>query len=141
MTSNLLKTGAKNSVTNVNSLTQLYPILRINSIICYHSSKCNLESSVILSCGKCALITTTFIPSMSNQQNFYTQLLFFFYRVNLYDIKLFLNNSIQNFWQISCCEFVYFLINQYTSRRRQCSEINHKKPNLRTNLHESTAHS
>ena len=30
---------AVDSVTNVNSLTQLYAILRINSIICYQSSR------------------------------------------------------------------------------------------------------
>ena len=52
MKSDIWKTDAKKSVTNVNSLTQLYPILRINSIICYHSSKHNLETSVILSLGK-----------------------------------------------------------------------------------------
>ena len=34
-----LKDRRKNSVTNVNSLTQLYAILRINSIICYQSSR------------------------------------------------------------------------------------------------------
>ena len=55
LTSDLWKTDAKNSVTNVNSLTQLYPILRnLNSTICYHSSKHSLETSVILSLGKCA---------------------------------------------------------------------------------------
>ena len=58
MTSDLWKTGAKNSVTNVNSLTQLYPILRINSIICYQSSRYNLQTSVTLSLGKCALVVT-----------------------------------------------------------------------------------
>ena len=58
MASDLWKTGAKNSVTSVNSLTQLYPILRINSIICYYLSRYNLETSVISSLGKYALIVT-----------------------------------------------------------------------------------
>ena len=123
MKSDIWKTDAKKSVTNVNSLTQLYPILRINSIICYHSSKHNLETSVILSLGKRARphlfhsspIGRTFMRS------------FFFTIGSLYItwncFWISASKTSNNVLQISCCEFEYFPINKrYTSRRRQRNE-------------------
>ena len=128
MTSDLWQTGAKNSVTNVNSLTQLYPILHINSIICYHSNRYNLETSVILSLGKCALIVTR--PHLFHSSPIgrtFIRSFFFFFIGSFYIIWNFFwitaYKTSNNVLQISCCEFEYFSINKrYTSRRRQRNE-------------------
>ena len=124
ITSDLWKTGAKNSVTNVNSLTQLYPILRdLNSTICYHSSKHSLETSVILSLGKCARhiysiqvqsVELFYVVFFSSIESCYTTW-------NCFWITAYKTSN--NVLQISCCEFEYFSINKrYTSRRRQRNE-------------------
>ena len=104
-------------------LSCIFPTLRINTIICYHSSKHNLETSVILSLGKCARphsfhsspIARTFIRS------FFYSIESFYIAWNCFWITAYKTSN--NILQISCCEFEYFSINKrYTSRRRQRNE-------------------
>ena len=134
MTSDLWKTGAKNCVTNVNSLTQLYPILRINSIICYHSSRYNLETSVILSLGKCARphlfhsspIGRTFMRSFFFIGSFY--IIWNCFWITAYKTS-------NNVLPISCCEFEYFSINKRYSYDSATKEVNRRTSGRESRVH------
>ena len=96
----------------------------------------NLETSVILSLGKCTLIVTR--PHLSHSSPIVRTFIrcFFLFSIGSFYITwncfwMTAYNTSNNFLQISCCEFEYFSINKrYTSRRQQRNETNKSQNEL-----------
>ena len=116
----------------------MYPILRnLNSTICYHSSKHSLETSVILSLGKCA----RHIYSIQVQSVELFYVVFFsiescYTTWNCFWITAYKTSN--NVLQISCCEFEYFSMKNDIPRGGDSAT---KEPDRRTSGRECRAHS